>query len=72
MTKRVDLEYFPVSVLLRKDAIKITDYHRQLVACYYSQLHYRFGRERLLRHIAVLRRIVWTRSGKNLVERRCS
>lgn len=51
---------------------RITDYHRELVACYYSQILYRFGGESLHRHIAALRRIVWTRSGRNLVERRCS
>lgn len=53
-------------------SVKVTDYHRQLVACYYSQLHYRFGKGALLRHLPMLRRIVWTRSGRNLVEERCT
>jgi len=50
--------------------IKITDYHRQVVARYYTTIIDRYGLDCLLRHIEKIKAIVWTKSGLSLLERR--
>ena len=48
--------------------IKVTDYHRELVALYYGRLVRRFGLRRVKPHIPRLSRFVWTRRGLSALE----
>lgn len=48
--------------------IKVTDYHRELVALYYGRLVRRFGLRRVKPHIPRLSRFVWTRRGLHALE----
>lgn len=49
--------------------MKITGYHRDIVARYYQRLITRFGLPRTLRGIRMLKKRVWTKHGLTLVER---
>ncbi len=50
--------------------MRITDYHREVVAIYYKRIIDQYGLAALLKHIETLAHIVWSDNGLRLVERR--
>ena len=50
--------------------MKITDYHRQKGAEYYKMLIGKYGIAAVVRNAPRIKRVIWTRAGLKLTERR--
>ena len=50
--------------------MKNTDYHRQIVNQYYKTLIDRFGLDKTLRGVRLLKYVVWSENGLKLAERK--